>query len=199
MTPEQNILRYLLILMNNLKTPITIAILGIIIAALLYSKQTQKELPVKGPPIEAKILNGGFEEQKIWESFIALKGANIKIGQTDKEAHTGECSAILENHEEKRPNVYGAIYQRIPCKPNTAYILSYWVKSKDVKGNPAFLTCDSKWNDRTYIPHQVDGSMDWTQADCKFKTGAADFFNMVFVSEGVGTIWLDDIEIKEMK
>lgn len=188
--------------MKELKTPVTITVLLIIIGCLVWSKQKQKDVL---PPsnVIATVQNGGFEEQRVWESFVSGKDLKIHIDQSEKVAHTGKHSAILENHEAKKAEVYGCLYQRINCKPNTAYVISCWFKCKDaakkgVLSGQVFLSADAKWDQRDYLPITQE-VMDWTFHSFRATSLNVDHFTLVIVSENIATVWIDDVSIQEVK
>jgi hypothetical protein len=93
-----------------------------------------------------------------------------------------------------------------PLKPNTEYMLSYFVKTKSVKADnrKGGGVCANIWITKNYwYPrNRLTGTMSWTQMSFKFKTPAnikkqrpAIMLWLMFAS---GTVWFDDVRLLEV-
>ncbi len=107
----------------------------------------------------------------------------------------------------------GEVVQRFKLKPDTEYIVSYFIKLENVapdgKGGvrARFDECGGNvhWMPRAYFR----GTMDWTRVSMKIKTspkcgskrqkGYTEYLN-IFIAKGTkGTAWVDRVEIREIR
>jgi hypothetical protein len=140
--------------------------------------------------------NGGFEEGALepWEWFVA--GGAKATGEVDsEEKHGGEASYRIHNESPLEPNVYGQLRQYAHgLKANTAYILTAWVKGKDVSGGQIAL--GPGWKTLERLP---EGTFDWTEVKKEFTTDdAPEKYDVVFLTgSNTGALWIDDVKIEE--
>lgn len=117
--------------------------------------------------------------------------ADVTFSYDTQYVQEGSRSVKITNHTPKSPNVYGTIWQRIPVKPDTEYIISLWVKGDNVN-NAWFGTFTS----RRSIP---GGTYDWQQVTHTYKSGAAETaIDLRILSENVtDALYMDNISMVE--
>ncbi len=79
--------------------------------------------------------------------------------------------------------------------PQSTFISSFWVKANNASAATLMLTTDMAWSQRIAISA---GTYNWREFKRTFDTGNNDYADFRFVSEDVGTVWLDDISFREM-
>ena len=145
------------------------------------------------------IKNGSFEE--------GLAHWNVK-GQgriDDKNSAFGKKSLFIEL---KKP-AWQRVYQDVQVKPQTTYVLEYYVKCANVvpKKGARFAGAGSWVSLKKYAPHhgskgawKLDqGNMPWQKVAFEFKTGKDDRKIAVQfqLSNSSGCAWFDRVSLKE--
>ena len=80
-------------------------------------------------------------------------------------------------------------------KRNTQYVATFWVKANNASAATLMLTTDMAWSQRIAISA---GKYNWREFKKIFDTGNNDYTDFRFITEDVGTVWLDDISFREM-
>jgi len=150
-------------------------------------------------PIRAQetiLKNGGFEDGALepWEWYVAGE-AKAKGEVSFAEKHGGAASYVIHNESTQEPNVYGQLRQYAQgLKPNTTYVLTAWVKGRDVTG--AQLALGPGWKILERLPQDT---FDWTPVKKEFTTGdSPEKYDVVFISGSTtGALWIDDVAIEE--
>lgn len=121
-------------------------------------------------------------------------------------AHTGKSSLFISNQTSPQLTINIPVgdpqpgkYNRLRLKPNTDYVLSYWVKpatlSSNVRtffgGSTTYLTVNSSVDKRNFS-NIING---WQQADITFRTGAAATKLIITLAPGSGGAYYDDLRI----
>lgn len=148
------------------------------------------------------LADGSFEDvsPKQWaaRSWRNNPGA---VSFTDREARSGKQSAVI--HATQDDDVQ--LVQRVAVKPNTRYLLSGWIKTKDVAivqpggGMGASL---SVWGGYEGSPSRV-GTTDWTYAALVIASGERKEIEVAarlgyHGSTATGTAWFDDLCLIEI-
>jgi len=169
-----------------------------------------EEPVVPAPPAEEipaarnLVENSGFENRlEGWGTGQYEPRNEVFWGAADAAAtidtqirHSGKMSLKIVNRSTRKPHVYRTLSQRINgLKRNTKYSASFWVKANNAAAGTLILTTDMAWSQRMAI---AAGTYGWRQFTRIFDTGNNDFVDLRFISEDVGTVWLDDISFNEM-
>ena len=160
------------------------------------------------------LINGGFEEGLIfpwgtghyersegrfgfgvwWNSANAR--AFMKIDQDEK--HSGRRSLRITNYSPTAPHVFTTVSQRIAgLKPNTIYRVSYWAKAQDLAPSAVSFAIDAAWVKR--LPNLPSGTYDWQVFSSTINIGHNDYIDFRILHQNTGTVWLDDMEIRELE
>jgi hypothetical protein len=157
------------------------------------------------------VTNGGFEREKIlgggfdWK-IHPVAGAEISFDQTV--AIEGECSLKIAFNGKENVDFHH-VSQYVALKPNTPYALTAHMKTKNITTKsglkiealgigPAFygasksLTGNNDWNELTVAFRTPDHSQGGIIRVRRTKTDKFDRF----IS---GTVWVDNVQIKEME
>jgi hypothetical protein len=111
-------------------------------------------------------------------------------------AHSGKKSLKIVNRSSRKPQIYRTMSQRINgLKRNTKYVATFWAKANNASAATLMLTTDMAWSQRIAISA---GTYNWREFKRIFDTGNNDYIDFRFISEDVGTVWLDDIAFMEM-
>lgn len=157
--------------------------------------------PVAGNLIQ----NGSFEEgTSAWQSYDPFPpGVSVSI---DREVvYDGSASLRLDFSGATDPDVWRTFYQPVEVKPNTAYTLSYYMKTEHLN-----TPCGAKLEvvDRDHMqnfivgPEYLTGTHDWKKMTSRFFT--PDFTNIILIRVrryacGItsGSVWFDRIVLTE--
>ncbi|MBT7165052.1 MAG: hypothetical protein HN904_19900 [Victivallales bacterium] len=154
--------------------------------------------------------NAGFEREgtpgyKLWPgstSATFVRDANVR------KSGTASGRLVLPKAEEA-----ATIYTYVPLKENTDYTLSFWWKTADWKragsssATVSFSFCKEDGGNgsagvlRTPFPATGETGGDWTKFSFDFKTPAETVRCQLLVvsARGItGTVWLDDISVREI-
>lgn len=153
---------------------------------------------------------GGFEEglaapwgtgqavigdgPSIWKN---RNGCTSTITADSTVRHGGNISMHIVNSTPRAPHVYGTTQQPLALKPNHRYGISLWARASDVRSAGAVsLIVDQEWRNR---PIQLPaGTYDWTPFTGEFSSPSGDI-QLRILSEDVGEVWIDDIEIVSLE
>jgi len=86
----------------------------------------------------------------------------------------------------------------ISLKANTAYKLTYWTKTEDIKGYTIHMSWAKFSEDKLNTAGPVKGDTEWTQHELVHITGSSNENKQIMVIfKNNGTIWFDDFEMYE--
>jgi hypothetical protein len=148
--------------------------------------------------------NAGFENMlEGWGTGQYEPRSEVFWGAADATAtidtqttHSGKRALKIVNRSSRKPQIYRTLSQRINgLKRNTPYLATFWVKANNASAATLMLTTDMAWSQRLAISA---GTYDWREFKHTFNTGNNDYSDFRFISEDVGTVWLDDISFTEM-
>ena len=113
-------------------------------------------------------------------------------------AHTGRNSFQFEHKTERRENHFGSLSQRIyGLRTGTNYIVTFWLAfDPNTEPDAFFITTDYPWSDAHTIRNK-DALGGWQHYSHRFNSGALDYADIRFVIQAPGTIWLDDVDVRE--
>jgi hypothetical protein len=173
-------------------------------------RQTAKlDVPEPQPAVEYTpgrnlLENPGFENKlEGWGTGQYEPRSEVFWGAADATAtidtqttHSGKRSLKIVNRSSRKPQIYRTMSQRINgLKRNTQYLATFWVKADNTSAATLMLTIDMAWSQRIAISA---GTYNWREFKRIFDTGNKDYADFRFISEDVGTVWLDDISFREM-
>lgn len=106
----------------------------------------------------------------------------------------GQASLKIVNRTPKASNVFLAIRQHVPVKPNTTYQVS--LKVKGTQASYSSIAINAGWSLRKALP---TGTFDWQSMVFNITTDAsATSYPFTVLSEGVtAALWLDDLTMVE--
>ncbi len=109
-------------------------------------------------------------------------------------SHSGDSSLQLKNESAMQSNVYINVAQTIPVEPDTTYEFRVWVKGENAKNT--WFPGGAAMKQRKSFP---SGTYDWREVVYEYTTGSDETsYKLMIVSENIGTIWVDDIQVAKM-
>jgi CHAT domain-containing protein len=118
--------------------------------------------------------------------------------KTDSQVkHQGQSSLRITNLTPAGPHLFGTTSQRIRgIKPNTLYEISVWAKAQELKPGSVQFVMDAGWHIRPLaLP---GGSYDWKPFKAQFNSGDLNFVDLRVLSLDTGTVWLDQVSLREL-
>ncbi|MCA9777819.1 MAG: CHAT domain-containing protein [Candidatus Eremiobacteraeota bacterium] len=111
--------------------------------------------------------------------------------------HQGRGSVRITNLTPAGDHLFGTTSQRIRgIKPNTVYEISVWAKAEELKPGAVQFVMDAGWHKRPLaLP---GGTYDWQQLTAKFNSGDLNFFDLRILTLNTGTVWLDQLSLREV-
>ena len=165
------------------------------------------EQPEKGS--DELVFNGGFEQTPLdsgfdWRSWDELYPSPEF---SDSTAHHG-ARCLRVNFTVKRNDSYEPVFQSVPVRPEQSYVLSAYVRSKDItsESGPRLRVLDPAHPEA--LDQSTDGTVGttgWHRVSLTFSTGADTRLVRIsvwrprsrsFPFEISGTFWLDDVSLK---
>ncbi|PIQ89473.1 MAG: hypothetical protein COV72_02910 [Candidatus Omnitrophica bacterium CG11_big_fil_rev_8_21_14_0_20_42_13] len=148
------------------------------------------------------ISNAGFEEgDKGWKPQKWNGKPSIKIDA--RSAHSGRKSAMIKGSGDNWKST-GAIVKNelnITLNPDSQYILSGWIKAKDIESE-AFIRIKVKYKNgqsEYFKTSPVYGSAEWSKVSARFSPKPENTIEYLACQlVGRGTAWFDDIKIEEI-
>jgi CHAT domain-containing protein len=129
-----------------------------------------------------------------WNSNNAKAFMKIDIDQK----HSGKKSLRITNFSKSAPHVFTTTSQRITgLKPNTVYRISLWARAEGLQSSAVFIAIDPAWT--KILLRLPGGDHDWKHFTEVVNSGHNDFIDVRIVHTGLGTVWLDDIEVSPAK
>jgi hypothetical protein len=150
-----------------------------------------------------EFINGGLE-QASGHTFAGYthQAEPGKITFADRdESHGGRLSCRVECARRGKGDA-GLLAQRVRVRPNTCYLFSTWVKTRDVAAATLRLRAVGSSFGRPLNFHEcsLPATQDWTRLDAAFNT-----FDETEVTVSVhqptphgGTLWFDDLALEEL-
>lgn len=181
-------------------------------AAKTLKQQIGSKASVQKPQ-DQLLVNGGFEDGLIfpwgtghyergdgrfgfgvwWNSMNAK--AFMKIDMDEK--HSGKRSLRITNYSPVAPHVFTTLSQRIEgLKPNTIFRISGFARAKDLAPGAVSFAFDAAWVKRVSV--LPAGTYDWTPFSSTINIGHNDTIDFRILHVNTGTVWLDDIVIREV-
>jgi hypothetical protein len=167
--------------------------------------------------LQNRVRNGGFEngtdfwgtgylEDRIRSDNVAeglkrlpyiISGdADSQGGVDTTDRHSGVAAFRFDHGSAKADNSWGSLSQRITrLRPRTSYAATFWALVSRAEPKPLFLTTDLQWATRTYVENEIAG---WREYRHVFNTGDSDHIDLRFVIEAPGTVWIDDVALREL-
>ncbi|MGH7143195.1 MAG: carbohydrate binding domain-containing protein [Planctomycetota bacterium] len=146
--------------------------------------------------------DGGLEDWKKDEArgWTFQDDPGVVSFRDDKIFHGGQSSLRFE-HFEKDKRGRGRLFQDLTVTPHRCYVLSFWVKTKDLApaGNFEVGATGEDGRELIYADTPVAATQDWQVMRIVFNSGEAKKINLHIGGEGFksGAFWLDDIAIEE--
>jgi CHAT domain-containing protein len=111
--------------------------------------------------------------------------------------HQGQSSLRITNFTPPGAHLFGTTSQRIRgIKPNTLYELSVWAKAQDIEPNAVQFVMDAGWHIRPLaLP---GGTYGWRPFTVQFNSGDLNFVDLRVLILNTGTVWLDQISLREL-
>jgi len=168
---------------------------------ILNSKGTMKNL----------LTNSSFENDKFSGRYLGKwYGLNAKLANQSYSIDSNVSVAGARSLKLSSSGPGKAVLSQavVGLKPNTEYMLVYYVKLDNVKPNGRYPgVCANIWDGKNHwLPKKwFSGTMPWTKQVYKFKTSAQKpgkkfqgIFRL-FLSHVTGTAWFDNIKLYELK
>lgn len=112
--------------------------------------------------------------------------------------HAGRASLRITNLTPGGPNLFGTTAQRIRAvKPNTLYEVTLWARADGLAHDGAVqILVDPGWHMRPLsLPK---GTWEWRRFQAQFDSGDLSFMDLRILSQAPGTVWLDDLTLREL-
>ncbi len=111
------------------------------------------------------------------------------------EAHSGKSSFKFDHRAGRKDDHFGSLSQRVHgLTTGKPYIVTFWAKGVVAEPGGLFVTTDYPWSDAEPIALEKDK---WTRFTHRFNSGALDYADIRFVIQAPGTVWLDDVDVRE--
>jgi hypothetical protein len=168
--------------------------------------------------LQNRVRNGGFENgtdfwgtgyledrirnDKVAEGlkrlpYIISGGADSQGVLDTTDRHSGVAAFRFDHGSAKADTSWGSLSQRITrLRARTFYAATFWALVSRAEPKPLFLTTDPQWATRTYVENEIAG---WREYRYVFNTGDSDHIDLRFVIETPGTVWIDDVALRELK
>ena len=125
-----------------------------------------------------------------WNTDISGNAA-VTFTPVTTEGRSNNTSLHVVNNSEYASGVYGRVSQNFPVKPNTDYVLSFYIKGSSPKANACYYqVTDSRMGVGSVTADS------WKKVELTFTTGDNEYIKRVqFIFEKVCDFYLDDISI----
>ena len=162
-----------------------------ILLALIMTGCGQEKAPINLDPV---VLNGSFENDfKNWSGWATYGGVDMKGGFDSNVSHAGKYSfRIISEGLKYIPNGFGTFSQQLSVKPNTKYVVKYWVKSNI---GMITVTTDPAW---VHLGYSDGNARDWHECQYEFTSPVKDI-ELRFFQDRTCDLWIDDVTIEEVK
>jgi len=110
------------------------------------------------------------------------------------EAHWGRSSFRFDHRTERKNDHFGTLSQRIhDLTTGTPYIVTFWAMGNVTDPDAFFVTTDYPWSDHKTVML----TSQWKPYAHRFNSGSLDYADIRFVIQAPGTVWLDDVDVRE--
>ena len=161
----------------------TVLVTGVLTGAGVWFLIKQEEARL----LRNFVSNGSFESGT--DAWTAAKSSSADsrwtLDTTDR--HSGGVALRFDYSSEKADDQWVALSQRITrLRPRTAYAATFWALVEQAEPQSA---------NRTY----VENTAGWREYRLVFNTGDSDQVDLRFVIAAAGTVWVDDVALRELK
>lgn len=159
------------------------------------------------------ISNGGFErpignaDETLFGWRIIRGEARLDVSIDSQTRHEGARSLRVTFRGYAKPELYNVV-QIVAVKPSTAYRLSFWVRTENLRsGGPPLIQVGNANDDSVLVASQPfdGGTADWKQITLEFQTpdnceGLAIRTGRIYCGDEcpiTGTLWYDEFQLTE--
>jgi len=147
--------------------------------------------------LEERIRDGNVAEELKRLPFVISGGADSQGTLDTTDRHSGAAAFRFDHSSPKADHLWGSLSQRITgLRPRTVYVATFWALVSRAEPRPLFLTADLQWANRTYVENEIAG---WREYRHVFNIGDSSSIDLRFVIEAPGTVWIDDVTLRELK
>jgi hypothetical protein len=147
--------------------------------------------------LEDRIRNDKVAEGLTRLPYVISGGADSQGVLDTTDRHSGVAAFRFDHGSATADTSWGSLSQRITrLRPRTVYAATFWALVSRAEPKPLFLTTDLQWATRTYVENEIAG---WREYRHVFNTGDSDHIDLRFVIEAPGTVWIDDVALRELK
>ena len=150
------------------------------------------------------VVNGGFEHDVLGWGFDwqYTKRPHVNVAQDSAMFHHGSRSLFV-SFDGRDIQDFG-IFQYVPVKPDTRYVLRAFVRADNIVGasGPRLAVADPyRWAQRFYTSDDILGSSVWSAHGGSFTTGPDTHMVAIILLRDPpydpikGSLWLDDVSI----
>ena len=176
------------------------------IVLLAWMLGTSAALFANGDSSDNVVLNPSFEDgRKNWGHIISAGKFNFSIDSTvarsGKSAAKMECTAIDPKADGtwKHPKGWARWVQKVTVKPNTKYRFRCFARSlKDGKGKVTIFLIGNVKPGTIGFTEELDGER-WIEVRNDTFVAKGDTAIIYLNYYGEGTVWIDDVEMTEIK
>ena len=170
----------------------TILVTGILTGAGVWFLIKQEEARLSRDFVQ----NGSFESGTDAWTAAKSSGADSRWTLDTTDRHTGGAAFRFDYSGEKAHDQWAVLSQRITrLRPRTEYAATFWALVEQAEPKPLFLTTDLQSANRTYVENKAG----WREYRLVFNTGDSNQVDLRFVIEAAGTVWVDDVALRELK
>ncbi len=138
------------------------------------------------------VLNGGFEEEILNGGFDwhYWKHNDSTVSRETTDFHSGNRSVSISY---RGRNDDSGLFQYVPVKPNTQYMVSSWVKSDGLKsGSGICVAVTDAYSDKVFAQTQETlGTTEWHRVESSFQTGPDTELVVVRFAHAGGNLWVE--------
>ena len=178
-------------------------VLGLVLSLALSARAEESNL-LKNPGFEIDKNKDGIPDD--WIAHRQNKKEEIELSLSN-DAHSGKYCAYMKGEETCN---HGGWVQTIHLLPNTTYILSTWLKMKNVKKlkvHVCYVGYISKlgksYDQRLKVIKNADTGGEWKCFEFKFTTPGEDVLKYRhYMFPGIfhnrGEVWIDDVSLRKI-
>jgi len=107
--------------------------------------------------------------------------------------HSGGFALLIVNRSPSKAQVYRTMSQKVSVRGGVAHCLTFWAKTENATAGILNFRLNDAWTQSVVIGA---GLPNWTFYQGQFVTEDGNI-DLRIVSENVGTVWVDDIELRE--
>jgi hypothetical protein len=156
-------------------------------------------------PSDDLVVNGGFEQQMLDGGFdwrlYSRPDTNLSVDT--EQFHSGTRSLRIDFNG--TPGADTGLVQTVSVKPNTRYRFTGFMRAENLlsSSGPRFLISNEK-GEQYFLSDDLIGSSFWRESQAEFRTGNETKAIAISVvrepgsSRIKGTVWVDDISLREL-